>query len=119
MIEILSAVFLLILSVGVLNKAAEFTTLGNHIWFGEFISNITDKIKGNKVRTFIANLSYSKGLVCIDCHTFWLTFITGSVFASLLTTSSFQFMLYTIFVTCPISMIGFINSLGKNVKAQK
>ena len=109
----------MILSVGLLNKAAEYTTLGNHIWFGELVGNVVDKFKNEKIKRWLNQMSFSKLLVCIDCHTFWLTMITGSIFNLLLSTTNLEFLLYSLFITLPISFIGFLNSLGKNAKTQK
>lgn len=114
---IISALILLILSTTQLNKLAVYTAVGNHIWFGNLISNISDRFNNIKLSNVITQLSYSKILVCIPCNTFWLSMIAGTIISTYTCTNILQHVLFQITVNFPISMIGYLNSLG-NVKKQ-
>jgi hypothetical protein len=61
---------------------SDFTTIGRHIWFGDWILNKCEKLdnKGQSERaTRLYNLSISKLFVCRPCHTFWMTFLFLSI----------------------------------------
>ncbi len=52
---------------------SHLTTIGNQVWFGEFIDKIKSYFKSDKIKDAISWLSYTKIFICKPCHTFWIT----------------------------------------------
>lgn len=98
------------------NIIAEYTTIGQKIWFGELIEYINNRIKYDSISKWITNLSYSKLFICKPCHVFWISFLTGISTSRFIIDNNVYFLLFNILYILPISLLGYLNQLGHDKK---
>lgn len=84
------------LSIFIVYPISKYTTIGNQVWFGEFISKIQERLSYNKLSDLILKLSYSKLFICRPCHSFWLSWLINSVMTTV--QISFVLSLLTYFI---------------------
>ena len=73
MTTLINIVILYIFSLLLVYPISKYTTIGNHLWFGDFIYQLADKFNKQSIKDKIVSISYSKLLTCRPCHSFWMT----------------------------------------------
>ncbi len=104
--EFYSIIMLILMTQSIIPKMARYTAIGNHIWFGDFISSITERIGSEWLRNLITKVSYWKLLVCIPCNVYWLTVLIGLVLALIFSAQPFHYMMCAII---PLAFMAYIN----------
>ena len=87
---------LLIIQQSVIYKITKYTTIGNHIWFGEAVDSVAGKMKYNKLSEYIRKFSYGKLLSCRPCHSFWLNLMIFMTYGAF-TTINYSSVFFAIF----------------------
>lgn len=91
-----------LLTIPISYKLSEYLAIGRHIWFGEFIYNVTSKLdeKGyDRLSRFITNLSYFKLITCRPCLSFWSSWAINSAMCNCNWKIAFVLSLLTYFIT--------------------
>lgn len=70
---ILNIVILYMFAFTIAYPISKYTTIGNSLWFGDFIYSFADKFNKQSTKDLIVSASYSKLFICRSCHTFWIT----------------------------------------------
>lgn len=94
-------IVLIFIQESVIYKATKYTTIGNHIWFGEAIDWVVEKMKYNKLSGYIKKFSYGKLFSCRPCHSFWINLMIFMTYGFITTINNefiFSAVLWSLFL---------------------
>ena len=104
---IIQYIILLLLSITVFYPNSERLAIGDKIWFGDWIYNITSKIKNNTLSTFITKVSYSKLFTCRPCITFHQTWIFHALTSIVDSNSINEYLLRNLLIGIPTALVAY------------